>query len=132
MRRVEFLSTDEILSLHHQQIHLFGGRSGIRDLGLLESALAMPTVTYGGTYLHPTIFEMAAAYLFHLARDHPFVDANKRVALAAALVFLELNGIEVIAGEEALTALVFGAAVGRVSKAEIAVFLKEHVATART
>jgi death-on-curing protein len=77
-------------------------------------------------YLHPTLVEMAAAYLFHVAQNHPFVDGNKRAALAIALVFLALNGIEVEAPDAALTDVVLRVATGSASKAEVAVFLERH------
>ena len=87
-----FLTLDEVLGIHADQIRRYGGSSGLRDLGLLQSALAMPETTFEGEFLHGTVFEMAAAYLFHVARNHPFVDGNKRTALMCALVFLGLNG----------------------------------------
>jgi death-on-curing family protein len=88
----EFLTLDEVLGIHADQIRRYGGAAGIRDLELLQSALAMPQTTFDDEFLHGTLFEMAAAYLFHLARNHPFVDGNKRTALMCALVFLGLAG----------------------------------------
>ena len=117
---------DEVLALHADQIRRYGGRPGVRDLGLLSSAIGTAAATFRGSYLHPGLFEMAAAYLFHIARDHPFVDGNKRAALAAALVFLWLNGKRIGPSEDELTDLVVGVAEGRVSKAEAAVFLEKH------
>ncbi len=87
-----FLTLDEVLALHEDQITRYGGRRGVRDLGLLISALGTPSATFDGRFLHDDLFEMAAAYLYHLARNHPFVDGNKRTAFAAALVFLWING----------------------------------------
>ncbi len=121
-----FLTLEEVLALHDDQIHRYGGARGVRDLGLLSSALAMPQATFGGELLHQSLFEMAAAYLFHVARNHPFVDGNKRAALAAALVFLWLNDGRIEAAEDELTDLVLEVAAGRVSKAEAAVFFKGH------
>lgn len=123
-----FITMDEALALHADQVRRHGGSQGVRDLGLLSSALALPQATFDGRYLHHGLFEMAAAYLFHIARDHPFVDGNKRAALASALVFLALNGEEIEADDDELTELVLGVAQGRVSKAEIAVFLQRHAA----
>jgi len=123
---LRFLALDEVLALHAEQIRRFGGAPGLRGRGLLESALAMPRATFAGEPLHATVFEAAAAYLFHLARNHPFVDGNKRVALAAALVFLWLNGFRVECDDDALGDLVIGVASGRIPKAEAAVFLKAH------
>jgi death-on-curing protein len=87
-----FLSVDEVLGLHADQLHLFGGSDGIRDEGALESAVATPASTFDGAFLHEDLFHMAAAYAFHIAENQPFVDGNKRTALNAALVFLDING----------------------------------------
>ncbi|HEX6096401.1 MAG TPA: type II toxin-antitoxin system death-on-curing family toxin [Thermoanaerobaculia bacterium] len=121
-----FLTLDEVLSLHAEQIRLFGGSSGIRDLGLLESAIGTVEATFDGAFLHETLFAMAAAYLHGICRNHPFVDGNKRTAVAAALTFLEMNGVEVDADEDPFYGLVIGVAEGRVSKAAVAVFLETH------
>ena len=121
-----FLTLDEVLALHEDQIRRYGGISGIREPELVSSALGAVSATFGGRYLHQSLFEMAAAYLFYLAQNHPFLDGNKRAALAAALMFLWMNDIEVVAEEDALTDLVLSVADGRASKAEVAVFLSEH------
>ena len=121
-----FLTLDEVLGIHADQIRRYGGRPGLRDLGLLQSALGMPETTFEGEFLHGTVFEKAAAYLFHIARNHPFVDGNKRTALMCALVFLGLNGRRLEAEPEALYELVDGAAAGSVDKAEVAVFLRQN------
>jgi death-on-curing protein len=121
-----FLTLDEVLSLHAEQIRLFGGLSGIRDLGLLLSATGGVEATFDGTFLHETIFSMAAAYLYGICRNHPFLDGNKRTAVAAALTFLEMNGLEVDADEDAFYDLVIGVTEGRVSKASVTVFLEQH------
>jgi death-on-curing protein len=118
-----FLSLDEVLAIQADQIRRYGGSHGLRDMGLLCSALAMPRATFDGTYLHGSPAEMAAAYLFHVARNHPFVDGNKRTALAAALVFLWLNDLRLEAYDDALTDLVYGIAEGRLGKADAAVLL---------
>lgn len=124
-----FLSLEEVLSLHSDQIRRYGGSEGLRDAGLLSSALAAPRSTFGGEFLHPTLFDQAAAYLFHLAKNHPFIDGNKRVALAAALLFLWMNGVEVDADEDELTDLVLGVAEGRVTKPEVSAFLERNART---
>ena len=121
-----FLGLDEILALHADQIRRYGGRSGIRDLELLKSALGMPEASYDGAYLHPSAVEMAAAYLFHIVRNHPFLDGNKRIGLIAALAFLGLNGLTLDADADALFDLVLLVAAGTVAKAEVAVFLQTH------
>ena len=96
-----FLTLDEILAIHEDQIARYGGSLGVRDWGLLQSATAMPAVTFGGRFLHGDLCEMAAAYLFHLVQNHPFVDGNTRTAPASALVFLDLNGVELQDPQEA-------------------------------
>ena len=118
-----FLTLDEALLIHADQIRRYGGSHGVRDLGLLSSALAMPGASFGGLYLHTSLAEMAAAYLFHIAQNHPFLDGNKRGALATALTFLWLNGQRLDAGEDELTDMVMGVAGGRVGKAEAAMFI---------
>jgi death on curing protein len=121
-----FLGLDEVLALQADQIDHYGGRAGVRDLRLLQSAIAMPATSFGDAFLHPTLHEMAAAYLFHIARNHPFIDGNKRAALIATIVFLGLNGLVLEAPDAALTALVVGVASGKLSKSEAAVFLERH------
>jgi death-on-curing protein len=123
---VLFLTLDEVLALHADQIRRYGGRRGIRDIGLLQSALGTPRATFDGALLHSTLSEMAAAHLFHLVQNHAFVDGNKRVGLVAALVFLGLNDVSIEADPDELTELVLGVAAGKVSKAEVAVFLQDR------
>jgi death-on-curing protein len=93
----DFLSLEDVLTLHADQVALYGGDHGVRDLGLLESAIAQPQATFGGEFLHKDLFEMAAAYLFHIVQNHPFLDGNKRTGAVAAMVFLDLNGVEITA-----------------------------------
>ncbi len=90
------------------------------------SALGSAAATFSGTFLNETLFEMAAALLYGICRNHPFVDGNKRTSVAAALVFLALNGIEVDADEDEFYDLVIGVSEGRVSKSAVAVFLSDH------
>lgn len=126
-----FLTLDEALLIHTDQIRRYGGTHGVRDLNLLSSALAMPRASFGGVYLHTSLAEMAAAYLFHIARNHPFLDGNKRAALASALAFVWLNDHRLDAGEDELTDLVMSVAVGRAGKAEAAVFISARLRRAR-
>jgi death-on-curing protein len=121
-----FLLFDEVLALHTRQIDQYGGAYGLRDLGLLQSALATPEASFDGEPLHPTVFEQAAAYLYHLVKNHPFVDGNERIGLACALVFLRLNGHRLRALEDDVAALVERVAEGTASKAEVAVFLSRN------
>jgi death-on-curing protein len=121
-----FLTLEEILAIHEDRIRKYGGSSGLRDLGLLETATGSVAATFGGAFLHETTFEMAAAYLNGICRNHPFIDGNKRTALACALAFPGLNGIRIKCGQDELHDLVIGVAAGRVSKAEVAVFFQDH------
>jgi len=120
-----FLSKEEVLALHHRQIELFGGDMGLGDSGLLESALAQPQ----NTYLYRSdadLLDIAAAYAFHLAKNHPFNDGNKRTALQAALTFLKLNGVTIIIGPDALYGAMICLTTGESNKDEFAVFLRKH------
>lgn len=121
-----FLTLDEVLALHAHQVDRYDGTLGIRDMGLLSSALGTPSATFDGEYLHGSLEEMAAAYLFHLVKNHPFVDGNKRIGLASALVFLRLNDIDVTATVDELVDLVLGVATGERTKADVAVFFRAH------
>lgn len=123
-----FLTLDEVLAIHADQIERYGGAHGIRDRGGLESALAMPEAGFGDELMHPSLFEQAAAYLFHLGKNHAFIDGNKRVALASCLAFLGINGVEIDATEDEIVDLVVGVATSAISKAELALFLKAHAA----
>lgn len=124
MNEPEFLTVDDVLAIHAHQIARFGGSPGLRDAGLLESAVAQAQASFGGVYVHADLFEMAAAYHFHLVQNHAFVDGNKRIGLAVALVFLDLNGVGITNGTEALYALTMAAARGEVSRDEIAATLR--------
>ena len=123
-----FLTLDDILESHQNQIETYGGSHGIRDIGLLESAIAQPEASFDGQYLHADIFEMAAAYLYHLVMNHPFVDGNKRVGLEAALIFLEINNENLKASDQELVDLVLKTTAGQVGKLEIAEFFRSHCA----
>lgn len=95
-----FLSLDEILEIHEQQIERYGGSFGLRDAAGLESAVATPQATFDSELLHTSIPAIAAAYLFHLCQNHPFVDGNKRVEANAAITFLLMNNWEPTFEEE--------------------------------
>lgn len=123
----DFLRIEDVLLIHADQIERYGGAPGLRDAGLLASAVEAPRATFDGRLLHQGLIEIAAAYLFYLVRDHPFVDGNKRVGTAAALVFLDLHGVEIGVEDDALVDLVLGVAEGRIGKSEVAEFLRRHV-----
>jgi len=107
------------------QITRYGGQFGVRDLGLLSSAISVPQASFGGEPLHEDLYEMAAAYAFHISQNHPFLDGNKRVALASALMFLDLNGIELADPKGRLYTLMMGVARGEKGKTEIATTFRE-------
>lgn len=125
---IRFLDKATILVFQENQIQNYGGSQGIRDEGLLESALAQPRQSFGGEYVHETIFEMAAAYGYHLCKNHPFVDGNKRIALVAMYTFLYVNGWKIIADKKALYAVVISLASGKMEKKELAEFLEKNSA----
>jgi death-on-curing protein len=121
-----FLNLAEVLEIHSDQVERYGGDTGLRDLGLLQSALAMPAAGFGGRYLHSDLYAMAAAYLVHLVQNHPFVDGNKRTGAVAAIVFLSLNGVELEADEVQLEELVLSVAQGKVGKDAVAEFIRNN------
>jgi death on curing protein len=119
---IHFISVAVTLEIHDVLIDAYGGAKGIRDYGLLLSALEMPRSSFGGQDLHPTLFDKAAAYLYHVTKNHPFIDGNKRTASALALTFLELNGAKIKINARDYEELVVATAEGLVSKKEIAHF----------
>ena len=121
-----FLSLEEVLLIHSNQVDLYGGEPNVRDLNLLESAIDQPQATFGGNLLHGDLFEMAAAYLFHIVQNHPFVDGNKRTGAVAALAFLALNGTEIDAPKGSLYNLTLSVATGQLGKRETAEFFRKY------
>ena len=121
-----FLTLEEVLEIHRDEIERHGGTLGVRDNGLLESAVAAPEAGFGGHYLHNDLYEMAAAYLFHLVQNHPFLDGNKRVGAATALVFLAMNGVETKMTNQVLVDMVLAVAKGKMDKPAIAYFFRKH------
>jgi death-on-curing protein len=121
-----FLTLDEVLEIHQEQVERYGGSSGLRDSGALQSAIAQPMATFGAKYLHSTIPAMAAAYLFHLCQNHPFVDGNKRVSANAAITFLLLNGLEPTFSEDELVDIVLSVASSRLRKDELITIFQSH------
>ena len=120
-----FLDLDQIMRLHRSLLEHYGGIDGTRDVGMLHSAIAMPQASFGGNYLHADIFEMAAAYLYHIVQNHPFLDGNKRTGAAAAIVFLAMNNITIDNDEQGLIDLTLSVATGQSGKAEIAEFFRK-------
>ena len=121
-----FLTLDEILAIHRDQIARYGGSEGVRDWMMLQSALAMPAAAYGGQFLHSDLCEMAAACLFHLVQNHPFIDGNKRVGAVAADVFLALNHVRLTADQDAYAEMVLSVARGETPKSAVAEFLRAN------
>ena len=120
-----FLDEDEVLALHAAQLERFGGGSGVRDPGGLAAAVGVPQATFGGQYLHEDLFAMAAAYAFHLAQNHPFVDGNKRIGLLAALTFLELNGVATPGPTDQFFEMMLGVAKGELDKGAVTKILRD-------
>ena len=121
-----FLSLDEVIEIHRDMIERYGGSPGIRDMGLLQSAVAMSQASFGGQFLHADLFETGAAYLFHIVQNHPFVDGNKRVGAMATFTFLKVNGLTLTSPETEFEKVVLAAAQGKLGKAAIAEFLRKH------
>lgn len=122
---MRFLSVEEVLEIHASQLARFGGGSGVRSPDLLESAVAQAEATFASEYLHADVFEMAAAYLFHIVQNHPFVDGNKRAGLLSALVFLDLNGKTIRFPDERLYEVTIAVANGEARKQQAAKLFRE-------
>jgi death-on-curing protein len=116
----EFLDVEDVIELHATQLEVYGGSDGLRDRGLLESAVAQPQISFGGEFVHDGLFAMAAAYLFHIVSNHPFVDGNKRAGMLSAVVFLDVNGISINLPSDALYELTMSVAESRIDKAAVA------------
>lgn len=120
------LTLDEAIAIHRDQIERYGGSIGVRDWNLLKSALAMPAATFGGQFLHPDLYEMAAAYLFHIVQNHPFIDGNKRAGAVTADVFMTMNDLQLTATEDEYAELVLAVARGELGKSAVAEFFRTH------
>jgi len=126
VNKIVFIPKKVILFSHDQLIQRYGGSTGIRDMKLLESALEQPKATFGGTYLHDTIFKMAAAYGYHLCNNHPFIDGNKRISLVAMDIFLQQNGYEIVATEKETYKVIMRLSTGNLSKEQLTSWLLEN------
>ena len=124
---MRYLTLGEVVELHRLVLAASGGATGIRDLGALESAVAQPRASFGGSDLHPTLIEKTGALGFALAQGHPFVDGNKRVAHAAMATFLLLNGADIAATVDEQEQLMLNLASGRLSRSDLVAWLREHV-----
>jgi death-on-curing protein len=123
----KFLSLSRILEIQRESIEMYGGDPGVRDIKLLESAIAQPRATFAGEFLHQDFPTMAAAYLYHLVMNHPFVDGNKRAGAIAAFVFLDMNDLDFTAKENEYRDLVMNLAAGKLDKADVIAFFKKRV-----
>jgi death-on-curing protein len=123
---MRYLSLGEVVRLHQMLIESSGGASGIRDLGLLDSALAQPRMTFEGRDLHPTLLDKAAALCTSLVQNHPFVDGNKRVGHAAMATFLMLHDVEIAATVDEEERLILDLAAGRCRREELVSWLQSH------
>jgi len=130
MPLVRFLTLADVLLIHNDQIARYSGLGAARDFGLLSSAVAQPAAMFSGEYLHSDLFEMAAAYAYHICQDHPFADGNKRTALAAALVFLDINGVEIADPGGKLYSAMIGVASGTKTKRAVAELLQKLASAA--
>jgi len=129
---MRYLTLGEVVALHRAIVAATGGADGIRGLGALESALAQPKATFGGTDLYPSIVDKASALAFGLAMNHPFVDGNKRIAHAAMAVFLDLNGFDIEATVDEQEQLMLELAAGQLSRAYLTTWLESHVSTRKS
>lgn len=121
---IKFLPIEQVILYHDHLIDQYGGLKGIRDIGLLLSALEMPKASMFGEYLHKTIFDKAAAYLYHIICNHPFIDGNKRTGSFCAAVFLDINGINTDFSDKEYEKLIVEVAKGQTKKEEISFFFK--------
>jgi death-on-curing protein len=119
------LSVEHVLAIHRAAIENFGGSDGLRDAALLHSAVAAPQASFGGVSTFADTVEVAAAYLYYLCSNHPFVDGNKRMALGACLVFLKINGFRTVPDSEDWENLTLAVAAGLLSRDEIAETLRK-------
>lgn len=126
MNDIIFIPKDVILYFHEQLILIYGGSHGIRDEKLLDSALEQPKATFGEKFLHDTIIKMAAAYGYHLCKNHPFIDGNKRIALVAMDIFLQRNGFEIVASEKETFNIIMKLASDDLSKESLTNWLENN------
>ena len=122
-----FLSLNEVLELHRVAIEDAGGSAGVRDFGMLQSAVSQPAMAFSGQDLYPTVIEKAAAICFSLIMNHPFVDGNKRVGHAAMDAFLVLNGHEMQAGVEEQERVILDLAAGQLKREDFIDWVRAHI-----
>lgn len=125
MTEPRWLRLEEVLVAHERELSRFGGAPGLRDSGALESAVSRPQNRW--LYEQAELPELAAAYAFGLAKNHPFVDGNKRVAFIAMTAFLRLNGIRFAPAQDAATAIILGLAAGEISEGGLARWIRDNL-----
>jgi death-on-curing protein len=123
---LDYLSVLEVAVIHARLIQRTGGASGLRDLGLLEAAVARPQATFGDSDLYPSVWDKAAALMESLVLNHPFIDGNKRVAFVATGLFLERNGYTFEATQDEVYTFTMGVAEGAIDRVAIAAWLRKH------
>jgi death-on-curing protein len=123
-----FLSVEDVMRIQERALARDGQPAGIRVLGLLSAAVMMPHQRSGGVYLHEDLAAMAAAYLYHISKNHPFLDGNKRAALAAALTFLIANGVSKLPAENDAAETTLAVAAGQMSKDELTLWFRSAIA----
>jgi death-on-curing protein len=122
-----FLSSEDVMRIQERVLARDGGLAGVRDLGLLSAAVMMPQQGFGGVYLHEDLAAMAAAYLYHISKNHPFRDGDTRTALAAALTFLIANGASSLPTENDAAETTLGVAAGQMSKDELTLWFRRAI-----
>jgi death on curing protein len=123
---VNFLSSEQVLLIHSRLIDITGGVHGIRDLGLLQSAVSRPMMTFGGEYLYPDIFHKAAALMGSLIKNYPFLDGNKRTAITSAALFIERNGYILQTTQTEIEVFTIGMAASKCSFDDAVEWFKKH------
>jgi len=127
MQNILFLTIDEIVRINELHIALFGGRHGIRDFALLDSAVQRPQASFGGKFVYQEIYTMAAVYAHGIIKNHPFIDGNKRTGMAAALVFLNANDYEVTLSNDDVYDIGIDLATSEISYEVLAEIFKDHI-----
>jgi death-on-curing protein len=125
------LTPEQVLFIHSRVIDETGGRHGLRDLGLLQSAVSRPAATFENRDLYPTLFHKAAALMESLAGNHPFVDGNKRTAITSAALLLMMNGYVLVASQKEVVHFTMAVATGKADCASAAEWFREHSRRAR-
>lgn len=125
MSEVVWLTTELVVAIHGEQLRMFGGPEGLRDRGMLESALGRPMNKHA--YEEADLADLAAAYAFGIARNHPFVDGNKRAALLSLIVFLGLNGVDFVVPEPEAVVAIQSLAAGTLSEEGLALWIRDRI-----